>query len=117
METHDSQASRSPRNRGRDAHRGAGRIGVHDAAGLAVSRQRAFTSVAGQNRVEPIAANGNINTANGASPDRAQCVDSETGAGNTATQLGIDPAFLGAVTGKASTAIEPDLGRAIDQTI
>ncbi len=77
----------------------------------------AFTSVAGQNRVEPIVANGNINTANGASPDRAQCVDSETGAGNTPTQLGIDPAFLGAVTGKASTEINPDLGRAIDQAI
>ena len=46
-----------------------------------------FASVAGKNRVEPIVANGNINTANGASPDRAQCVDSETGAGNTATQL------------------------------
>jgi hemolysin type calcium-binding protein len=77
----------------------------------------AFASVAGNNRVEPIVANGNINTANGASPDRAQCVDSETGAGNTPTQLGISPEFLGAVTGKASTAIDPDLGRAIDQTI
>ena len=77
----------------------------------------AIVSVAGQNRVEPIVANGNINTANGASPDRAQCVDSETGAGNTPTQLGIDPSFLGAVTGKASTEINPDLGRAIDQAI
>ncbi|HEV2775387.1 MAG TPA: calcium-binding protein [Solirubrobacteraceae bacterium] len=77
----------------------------------------AFASVAGNNRVEPIVANGNINTANGASPDRAQCVDSETGAGNTPTQLGISPEFLGAVTGKASTAIDPDLGRAIDQTV
>ncbi|HEV2058528.1 MAG TPA: calcium-binding protein [Solirubrobacteraceae bacterium] len=77
----------------------------------------AFASVAGNNRVEPIVANGNINTANGASPDRAQCVDSETGLGNTPTQLGISPEFLGAVTGKASTAINPDLGRAIDQTI
>ena len=76
-----------------------------------------FASVAGNNRVEPIVANGNINTANGASPDRAQCVDSETGAGNTATQLGISPEFLGAVTGKASTSINPDLGRAIDQVI
>jgi Ca2+-binding RTX toxin-like protein len=76
-----------------------------------------FASVAGNNRVEPIVANGNINTANGASPDRAQCVDSETGAGNTATQLGISPDFLGAVTGKASTEINPDLGRAIDQSI
>ena len=77
----------------------------------------AIVSVAGQNRVEPIVANGNINTANGVDPDRAQCVDSETGAGNTPTQLGIDPAFLGAVTGKASTSIAPDLGRAIDQAI
>ncbi len=77
----------------------------------------AYTSVAGQNRVEPIVANGNINTANGASPDRAQCVNSETGAGNTATQLGISPDFIGAVTGKASTAIAPELGRAIDQKI
>jgi len=76
-----------------------------------------FASVAGNNRVEPIVANGNINTANGASPDRAQCVDSETGAGNTPTQLGISPDFLGAVTGKASTEINPDLGRAIDQAI
>ena len=77
----------------------------------------AIASVAGNNRVEPIVANGNINTANGVSPDRAQCVDSETGAGNTATQLGISPDFLGAVTGKASTEINPDLGRAIDQAI
>ena len=77
----------------------------------------AWTSVLGQNRVEPLVANGNINTANGASPDRAQCVTSETGAGNTATQLGITPDFLGAVTGKASTAIVPELGRAIDQKI
>jgi len=75
-----------------------------------------YTSVSGQNRVEPLVANGNINTANGASPDRAQCVDSETGAGNTATQLGISPNFVGAVTGKAATSIEPDLGKAIDQT-
>jgi Ca2+-binding RTX toxin-like protein len=75
-----------------------------------------YTSVSGQNRVEPLVANGNINTANGASPDRAQCVDSETGAGNTATQLGISPNFVTAVTGKAATSIEPDLGRAIDQT-
>jgi hypothetical protein len=75
----------------------------------------AWTSVAGMNRVEPIVANGNINTANGASPDRAQCVTSETGLGNTPTQLGLPPSFLGAVTGQASTTIVPELGRAIDQ--
>jgi Ca2+-binding RTX toxin-like protein len=75
-----------------------------------------YTSVSGQNRVEPIVANGNINTADGADPDRAQCVDSETGAGNTATQLGISPNVVGAITGKASTSIDPDFGKAIDQT-
>jgi Ca2+-binding RTX toxin-like protein len=74
-----------------------------------------YASVSGQNRVEPIVANGNINTANGASPDRAQCVNSEAGAGNTATQLGISPDFLGAVTGKALTSITPELGFAIAQ--
>jgi Ca2+-binding RTX toxin-like protein len=67
--------------------------------------------------VEPIVANGNINTANGASPDQAQCIDSESGAGNTPTQLGISTDFLGAVTGKALTSIDPDLGRSIDQKI
>jgi Ca2+-binding RTX toxin-like protein len=76
-----------------------------------------WASVAGNNRIEPIVANGNINTANGASPDRAQCVNSETGLGNTPTQLGLSPDFLTAVTGKASTAIVPELGRAIDQKI
>jgi hypothetical protein len=75
----------------------------------------AWLSVAGHNRVEPIVANGNINTAGGVSPDSAQCSDSETGAGNTATQLGISPDFLGAVTGMARTAIDPDLGPAIGQ--
>ncbi|MDX6720759.1 MAG: hypothetical protein QOJ63_3013 [Solirubrobacteraceae bacterium] len=74
-----------------------------------------WASVAGNNRVEPIVANGNINTAKGASPDRAQCVNSETGLGNTPTQLGLSPDFLTAVTGKASTAIVPELGRSIDQ--
>jgi len=76
-----------------------------------------YVSVAGQNRVEPIVANGNINTAGGRSPDRAQCVNSETGLGNTATQLGIPTNFVGAVTGKASTSITPELGRAIDQRV
>ena len=50
-----------------------------------------YASISGQNRVEPIVANGNINTANGVSPDLTLCADSETGAGNTATQLGIPP--------------------------
>ncbi len=76
-----------------------------------------FASVSGNNRVEPIVANGNINTANGVSPDSPQCTDSEAGAGNTPTQLGISPDFLGAVTGKASTSIDPDFGQAIVQRV
>ncbi|HVF79177.1 MAG TPA: hypothetical protein VNA28_12845 [Solirubrobacteraceae bacterium] len=76
----------------------------------------AYTSVGGNNRVEPIVANGNINTANGASPDRAQCVNAEAGAGNLATPLGIPVQFVGAATGSAVTSITPEIGRAIDQT-
>ncbi len=76
-----------------------------------------YASISGQNRVEPIVANGNINTANGASPDLALCSDGETGAGNTATQLGIPPNVIGAVTGKAKTVIDPDTGNPIDQSI
>lgn len=75
-----------------------------------------YSSIAGNNRVEPIVANGAINTANGADPDRAQCVDSETGAGNTPTQLGIPQNVIGAQTAQALTSIEPDLGKAISQT-
>ena len=75
-----------------------------------------YSSVAGNNRVEPVVANGNINTANGADPDRAQCVKAETGAGNTATQLGIPQNVVGAVTAQALTNIDPELGTAISQT-
>jgi len=75
-----------------------------------------YASVSGNNRVEPIVANGNINTANGASPDRAQCVKSETGLGNLATQLGIPQDLLGAGTAQALTDIEPETGKAINQT-
>jgi hypothetical protein len=76
-----------------------------------------YASVNDGNRVEPLAANGNINTAKGASPDHAQCAESETGLGNTATQLGIPQDFLGARTASAITTIKPELGRAIDQTV
>src|SRR3954452_24834031 len=76
----------------------------------------AWTSVNGGNRVEPFDANGNINTAQGANPDRAQCAPSETGAGNTATQIGIPQDLLGARTASGITSLTPELGRAIDQT-
>jgi len=76
-----------------------------------------FASVSGNNRVEPIVANGNINTANGANPDRAQCVKAEAGAGNTATQIGIPQDLIGAQTAGAVTDINPELGLAINQTV
>ena len=74
-----------------------------------------YASVNGNNRVEPVVANGNINTANGGNPDHAQCASGEAGAGNTATQLGIAPDFIGASTAAAATTITPELGLAIDQ--
>jgi Ca2+-binding RTX toxin-like protein len=76
-----------------------------------------WTSVNANNRVEPFAANGNINTANGASPDHAQCARAEAGAGNTATQIGIPQDVLGARTASAITTIVPELGKAIDQKV
>ncbi len=74
-----------------------------------------YTAVADQNRVEPFAANGNINTARGGNPDHAQCAPADTGAGNTATQIGIPQDVLGARTAGGVTTITPELGRAIDQ--
>ncbi len=76
-----------------------------------------YTSVSGQNRVEPIVANGNINTANGGNPDHAQCANAETGAGNTATQLAIPQDLIGASTTQAKTEIVPELGKAINQKV
>ena len=76
-----------------------------------------WASVNGQNRVEPIVANGNINTANGGDPDHKQCANAETGAGNTATQLGIPQNFIGASTTQAKTEIVPELGKAINQKV
>jgi Ca2+-binding RTX toxin-like protein len=76
-----------------------------------------YASVNGQNRVEPIVANGNINTANGGDPDHAQCANAETGAGNTATQLAIPTNAIGASTTQAKTTITPELGLAINQTV
>jgi Ca2+-binding RTX toxin-like protein len=74
-----------------------------------------YASVSGNNRVEPVVANGNINTAKGANPDHAQCAPSEAGAGNTATQVGIPQNFIGASTAAAVTTLVPELGLAIDQ--
>jgi RTX calcium-binding nonapeptide repeat (4 copies) len=76
-----------------------------------------YASVNAGNRVEPIVANGKINTANGASRDNAQCASADAGAGNTATQIGIPQDFIGARTAGAVTRITPELGRAIDQAV
>jgi Ca2+-binding RTX toxin-like protein len=76
-----------------------------------------YASVAGNNRVEPIVANGKPNTANGADSDNAQCADAEVGAGNLLTPLGIQQASLGVQTASAITNITPELGTAIDQTV
>jgi hypothetical protein len=72
-------------------------------------------SVMGNNKVEPVLANGNPNTANGANPDRAQCTTQDVGANNLATPLAIPADFLAAQTATAQTSIDPELGKAIDQ--
>ncbi|MGI9100619.1 MAG: hypothetical protein ACR2H2_19375 [Solirubrobacteraceae bacterium] len=76
-----------------------------------------YASINDGNRVEPIVANGQINTANGASSENAQCVSAEAGLGNTATQIGISQDFIAARTAGAVTTITPEVGRAIDQKV
>jgi hypothetical protein len=76
-----------------------------------------WASIAGNDRAEPVLANGNPNTANGASPDREQCTNQETGTGNLASPAGIPQNFLGARTARAKTQIVPAIGKAIDQTV
>jgi len=76
-----------------------------------------YVSINGGNRVEPIVANGAVNTANGANPDRAQCARAEAGAGNLPTAIGIPLNVITAQTAGAVTDITPELGRAIDQKI
>lgn len=76
-----------------------------------------YTSVNDLNRVETFAANGNINTAKGGNPDHAQCAPAETGAGNTATQIGIPQDVLGARTAGGVTTITPEIGKAISQVV
>ena len=76
-----------------------------------------YTSIAGNNRVEPIVANGNPSTANNASPDRRQCANEDAGADNLATPLGVPTSVIGAQTASATTRIDPELGLAIDQKV
>ena len=67
-----------------------------------------YTSLAGNDRVEPIVANGNPNTGSSRSPDFQLCADAEVGVGSGLTQLGIGPDVLSARTANATTAIDPD---------
>jgi hypothetical protein len=76
-----------------------------------------YTSIAGNNRVEPIVANGNPSTAGNKSPDRAQCSNEEAGADNLATPLGIPNTLVSAQSASAKTTIDPELGLAIDQKV
>jgi len=76
-----------------------------------------YASLAGNNRVEPIVANGNPSTANNTSPDRAQCATEEAGADNLATPLGVPASVLSAQTASAKTTITPEIGLAIDQKV
>lgn len=76
-----------------------------------------YASLGGQNRVEPIVANGNPSTAGNKSPDRAQCATEEAGADNLATPVGIPDTFVKVQSASAKTTIEPELGSAIDQKV
>jgi hypothetical protein len=73
-------------------------------------------SVSGKNRVEPVVANGNPDTGNGASPNYAQCVNSDVGENNLATPVGLPANFLSAPTADASTTITPEIAPSIRQT-
>jgi hypothetical protein len=76
-----------------------------------------YASVGGENRVEPVVADGNPDTGGGASPDYAQCADAEVGEGNLATPLGIPGYLVSAPTADASTAITPELGPSDQQSL
>jgi hypothetical protein len=73
-------------------------------------------SVSGQNHVEPVVANGNPNTANGAGPDYAQCVNADVGENNLATPVGLPANFLSAPTAYANTTITPEISPSLNQT-
>ncbi|HEX3873418.1 MAG TPA: choice-of-anchor P family protein [Solirubrobacteraceae bacterium] len=73
-------------------------------------------SVSGQNRVEPVVANGNPDTGNGGNPNYAQCVNSDVGENNLASPIGLPANFLSAPTADASTTITPEISPSINQT-
>jgi hypothetical protein len=71
----------------------------------------------GGDRLEPVAANGNVDTAGGESPDRVLCGSDDVGAGNLPAPLGIPSDLLAASTTSAITSIAPDLGQANEQEV
>ncbi len=75
-----------------------------------------YTSLVGNDRVEPIVANGNPRTGMQRSADFALCADGDVGAGSLPTQLGIAPQVVSARTASAITSIDPDQALPIDQT-
>ncbi len=74
-----------------------------------------YSSLAGNDRVEPVVANGNPRTGQARNPDFALCADADGGAGSTATQLGVGPEVASARTANAVTSIDPDNAFPIDQ--
>lgn len=72
-------------------------------------------SILGNDRIEPVVANGNPNTGEGKSPDFALCANADVGAGSLATQAGIPPTVLSAATASAITTITPAIAQAVDQ--
>lgn len=76
-----------------------------------------YASVAGNNRVEPVVANGNQNTANGVSPDLALCGNGQAGASNLATPLALPVELISADSVSAITAVDPPLGASADQKV
>lgn len=76
-----------------------------------------YIALNGGDRVEPVAANGNVNTAGGKSPDRALCGSDEAGAGNLPAPLGIPSDLLAARTTSAITSIVPELGQASEAKV
>jgi hypothetical protein len=76
-----------------------------------------WASLADNNRIEPVLANGNPNTGGKKNPDRAQCATEEDGADNLATPLGIPQSSIAAKSASAKTTIDPEYGLALDQNV
>lgn len=76
-----------------------------------------YASLTGNDRVEPVVANGNPNTGEGRSPDFALCADGNVGAGSVATQLAIPTDVLSARTASAITSVDPDNAYPVDQKV